>query len=82
MDCRLILFLTEIHGSHQQTDWVELLPLAEFAYNNTITTAHGMTPFHANYGYHPSSGSAPPMHHVLFKKPSGKKKVPSGYHLP
>jgi hypothetical protein len=43
----------------QQNDWVELLPLAEFAYNNSMTMAHGMTPFYANYGYHPASGTAP-----------------------
>jgi transposase InsO family protein len=49
----------------QQNDWVELLSLAEFAYNNTITTAHSMTPFYANYGYHPSSGSALPGSNTL-----------------
>jgi hypothetical protein len=41
----------------QSTDWVELLPLAEFAYNNSSTSAHGMTPIYAIYGYHPSSGT-------------------------
>jgi hypothetical protein len=40
----------------EQTDWVELLPLAEFAYNNSTTGSHGMALFNANYGYHPSSG--------------------------
>jgi hypothetical protein len=29
----------------QQNDWVELLPLAEFGYNNSTTSAHGMTHF-------------------------------------
>jgi hypothetical protein len=43
----------------QQNDWVELMPLAKFAYNNSVTSAHGMTPFYANYGYHPSPGTAP-----------------------
>jgi hypothetical protein len=33
--------------------------LAEFAYNNSVTSAHGMTPFYANYCYHPSAGTAP-----------------------
>jgi hypothetical protein len=51
--------------NHQQNDWVELLPPTEFAYNNTIMTIHGMTPFYANYGYHPSSGSAPPGSNTL-----------------
>jgi hypothetical protein len=49
----------------QQTDWVELLPLAEFAYNNSTTGAHGMTPFYANYGYHPSSGTTPTETNIL-----------------
>jgi transposase InsO family protein len=49
----------------QQTDWVELLPLAEFAYNNSTTSAHGMTPFYANYGYHPSTGTTPTETNIL-----------------
>lgn len=36
-----------------QKDWVELLPYAEFCYNNSIHSATKMTPFYANYGYHP-----------------------------
>jgi hypothetical protein len=42
----------------QQNDWVELIPLAEFAYNNSVTSAHGMTPFYSNYGYHRFAGTA------------------------
>jgi hypothetical protein len=38
---------------YQQDDWHNLLPLAEFAYNNTIHTAIGCSPFFANYGYNP-----------------------------
>jgi hypothetical protein len=45
--------------SLQQTDWIELLPLAEFRYNKNTTSAHGITLFYANYGYHPSSGTTP-----------------------
>lgn len=36
-----------------QTNWLELLPLAQFAYNNSKHAATGMTPFRANYGYDP-----------------------------
>jgi len=36
-----------------QDDWVNLLPMAEFAYNNSVTTGNGMSPFYANYGFHP-----------------------------
>jgi hypothetical protein len=33
---------------------MELLPLVEFAYNNTIYRSTQQTPFFANYGYHPN----------------------------
>jgi len=39
--------------SKEQDDWVRLLPMAEFAYNNSTTTGNGMSPFYANYGFHP-----------------------------
>lgn len=39
--------------NYDQNDWVSLLPLAEFAYNNSVTQATRMTPFYANYGYNP-----------------------------
>ena len=42
-----------IFVNYDQNDWYHLLPLAEFAYNNSATSAHGITPFFANYGYHP-----------------------------
>jgi len=44
-----------IFVNYDQNDWYHLLPLAEFAYNNSVTNAHGMTPFFANYGYHPQT---------------------------
>jgi hypothetical protein len=34
-------------------DWVDLLPIAKFAYNNSVTSTIGLSPFYANYGYHP-----------------------------
>jgi len=37
----------------EQDDWVLLLFMAEFAYNNSVTVGNGMTPFYANYGFHP-----------------------------
>jgi len=37
----------------EQNDWVQLLPMAEFVYNNSITAGNGMSPFYANYGFHP-----------------------------
>ena len=35
-------------------NWSELLPLAEFAYNNTPSETTGVSPFFANKGYHPN----------------------------
>jgi hypothetical protein len=43
--------------NHEQDDWVSLLPMAEFAYNNSATTAMGMSPFYANYGFHPTAAN-------------------------
>ncbi len=40
--------------SYQQDDWVDYLPLAEFAYNNLENASTGHTPFYANYGFHPA----------------------------
>jgi transposase InsO family protein len=45
--------------SHQQDDWVDLLPTAEFAYNNHHHPSIDMTPFFANYGYHPTLMNIP-----------------------
>ena len=39
--------------NYEQNDWYDLLPLAEYAYNNSTTTATQLSPFYANYGFHP-----------------------------
>ena len=39
--------------NYQQDNWTELLPLAEFAYNNFKQETIKHTTFFANYGYHP-----------------------------
>ncbi len=43
----------------QQDNWVELLPLAQFAYNSSRSEPIGMTPFYANYGYEPEAYRQP-----------------------
>src|SRR5215472_9360424 len=42
-----------IFCNHEQDDWFDLLPLAEFAYNNASQESTRMSPFYANYGFHP-----------------------------
>ena len=50
--------------SHWQDDWADLLPTAEFAYNNHHHLLIDTTPFFTNYGYHltltnvPSAGQS------------------------
>jgi len=41
--------------NYDQNDWYQLLPLAEHADNNSATNAHKMTPFFANYVFHPQT---------------------------
>ena len=45
--------------SFHQDDWVDWLPVIEFALNNRYHKSLGTTPFYANYGYHPQIGSLP-----------------------
>jgi hypothetical protein len=45
--------------SYLQDDWVEWLPLAEFAANSLPTESNGISPFFANLGYDPRSGIEP-----------------------
>ena len=45
--------------SHQQDDWADWLPLAEFAYNNKIHAATHQTPFELDAGQHPHLGVEP-----------------------
>src|SRR5258708_2465071 len=38
--------------NYQQDDWVTLLPMAEFTYNNATNATTGVSPFFTNKGYH------------------------------
>src|SRR5258708_14503560 len=42
--------------SHQQDDWADWLPLAEFAYNNKVHAATCQTPFELDASQHPCLG--------------------------
>ena len=39
--------------NYHQDNWIDLLPLAEFAHNNTCHSSTRHTPFFTNYGRHP-----------------------------
>jgi len=41
--------------SKEQDDWVRLLLMAEFTYNNSTTTGNGMSLFNTNYGFQPAA---------------------------
>ena len=41
--------------NYEQENWYDLLTLAEYACNKSATTATQMSPFYANYGFHPQT---------------------------
>ena len=45
--------------NEQQDNWVELLPLAQFAYNSAKSEATQTSPFFANHGYQPEAYRQP-----------------------
>ena len=46
--------------SYQQEDCVDFLAMAEFAYNNSIHASTKVSPFFANYAFHPRFSIAIP----------------------
>ena len=47
------------YANHQQDNWPELVPLAEYAYNTTKTRGTDFTPYHVIYGETPTIHAAP-----------------------
>ncbi|CAJ2506499.1 Uu.00g006290.m01.CDS01 [Anthostomella pinea] len=50
-----------IYISLNQDDWVDHLPLAEFASNNAVSSTTKFSPFFVNYGWNPRLGIEPPL---------------------
>jgi hypothetical protein len=48
-----------LYVNHMQTDWVDWLPIAEFAYNNCKHSVTSFSPFFLEYGHHPFIPMAP-----------------------
>jgi hypothetical protein len=66
-----------IYCNYQQDNWEELLSLAEFAYNNSVHTSTGKTPFFANYGYHPTLPTSVHAHTLNSSNPTAEDLVKS-----
>ncbi len=45
--------------NYKQNNWVDLLPLAQFAFNSAESEGTGVTPFFANYGFTPKAYKTP-----------------------
>jgi hypothetical protein len=39
--------------NHQQDDWADWIPMAEFTYNNNVNESNRYSPFYLNKGRHP-----------------------------
>lgn len=46
--------------SYNQDNWASLLPIAEFAFNNSINASTKISPFFANNGFHPRPNNSFP----------------------
>ena len=58
--------------NYQQDNWNDLLPLAEFAYNNGYQETIKTTPFYANYGRNPEHQL---MNHLITKKETSAEDI-------
>ena len=54
--------------SYLQDDWIDHLPIAEFAANNHVNESTRMTPFFADNGFHPRTGVEPPQAYTGSRK--------------
>jgi hypothetical protein len=61
--------------NYQQDNWTDLLPMAEFCYNNTVHASTNQTPFFALHGYHPRFSIQIPR--VTSSSPSAQHRLQS-----
>ena len=54
---RIIAQILRTSVNHRQTNWEEILPICELAYNNTVQSSVKETPFFLNHGWHPRVAS-------------------------
>jgi hypothetical protein len=59
--------------NYNQDNWTDLLPLAEFSYNNTIHTSTNTSPFHATYGFHPHFDNLQLTHQIATPSSSSER---------
>lgn len=52
---RTVEHILRCYCSYHQDNWKDVLPLAEFAFNNTPSASTNHSPFYANYGRHPTT---------------------------
>ncbi|KAL0934971.1 reverse transcriptase domain protein [Colletotrichum truncatum] len=45
--------------NYQQNNWVQLLPMAQFAYNSAVGESTKESPFYLNYGFNPTAYGQP-----------------------
>lgn len=61
------------YSNYQQDNWSQLLPLAEFSYNNSVHVSTNQTPFFALFGYHPRFNLQVPR--VSQHNPAAKNRI-------
>jgi hypothetical protein len=58
MNCKVATYL-RMFCNQRKTDWVNQLPMAEFALNNRVNDVTGFSPFYLIYGYQPDFTVSP-----------------------
>ena len=59
---RALCDMLQAFVNSNRDDWLQYLSILEFAYNDSVHTATGFTPFELNYGYHPRG-----VQHLLYE---------------